>query len=95
MGIIAYSIGVTMDDILKETCRSSVSIPKAMPEVLWEVRGTVLGRERDKMHVETLSPHHRLRFTLVPQTLATWGIWAHTVFEGATLSSGKGDSHSG
>lgn len=86
MGAIASSIGVTMDDILKETCRSSGTIPKAMAEEPWEVRGTVLGRERDKMHVESLSPYHRLRLTLVPQTLATWGFWRQTVFEGATLS---------
>lgn len=75
-----------MNDILKETCRSSATIPKAMAEVPWEARDTVLGRERDKTHVGSLSPS-RLRFTVVPQTLATWGgVWRQTVFEGATLS---------
>lgn len=52
-----------------------MSISKAMARV------AMGGDEgRGQMHGDATSPYHRLRFTLVPQTLATWGIWGHAGF---------------
>lgn len=79
MGTIAHPIGVTVANILKEAYRPSVNIPEAMSEVLWEVGAHCWG-EKGQMYVDTPFSYHRLRFTLVPQTLATWGIWGHAVF---------------
>lgn len=88
MGTVAHTVGV--DNILKDP---SMNIPKAMPEVLWEV-GYTDGQGKKQMHIDTSCSYYRLRFTLASQTLVPWGGFGGLccVFEVAALSLGNSDS---